>query len=492
MPTFHSEKEFFVGAAAVNEHLKQMKDFYDSLTNFDGNKLKLYEYFLDLEHNYVTNGFPASNYCDIVLKLHPVKYIDYFERCNSASKDQNIDDRMDYNNVYSIRQTLVCPQCEVPIPIEDSFKLHITKELKAYNCRECKGQITYENLLVTAFLKNSNNLLTQLVTSSPPKLMDFKSLSLWFKDSLNSYIRLNKSSLYKAFKKHEFQAHFSKIRAKFADKVKYVRNNLSFLPMDLVQGLFIQLEFVNKICSNFEHWSTNRSVEAAIERYWKFFNLLATHPGKMLVPTVDIDLAWHAHQVAPNALYRNYCQKIAGKVVDHDDTLGKSPLATGYARTFVLWNKVYKEYYSQKCPNFKDYFYRTSHYFNPLRWYNWNKYGKIMNNRPIARSNSSNVVATQSSCAAGCAPIFIYNDEGGEGKDCDSACATTCANGDTGGCAGGCGSSCGGTACGGFGSACGSSCGGGHSGDGGGDSGGGDSGGGSSCGSSCGGGCGGD
>ncbi len=298
------QKRSFVCASNVLVHLEQMKEFYESTLQCDGNKLKLYQYFLDLEHDYVHGDFPTTNYCSVVMKLHPVKDRDFFDRRYSSNKNRAFDDRDDYNKVYSVKQMLVCPQCAAPIAIENSFKLHITKELKSCLCQKCDGIITYESLLVKAFLKNSKTLLNLLAASSETNVVDFKSLLLWFKDSLNSYIIKNKSTLQQTYKRDAFKDHFTQVRAKFADKIKYVRNNLSFLPLDLVQGLFIQLEFVNKICSNYEHWCNANTIDTAIARYWRFFNLLTTNRGKLLVPTLDVDLAWHAHQVAPNSLYR--------------------------------------------------------------------------------------------------------------------------------------------------------------------------------------------
>lgn len=342
-----------------------------------------------------------------------------YDRPYSRKENIFFDDRDDYNKVYSIKEMLVCPQCTAPIAIENSFKLHITKELKSCLCQKCDGIITYESLLVKAFLKNSKTLLSQLAASSETNVVDFKSLLLWFRDSLNSYIIKNKSTLQQTYKRDAFKAHFKEVRAKFADKIKYVRNNLSFLPMDLVQGLFIQLEFVNKICSNYEHWTNASTIDTAIARYGRFFNLLTTHPGKLLVPTMDIDLAWHAHQVAPDSLYRYHCELTTGKIIDHDDTLGKSPLAIGYARTFILWNQTYNEYYSHKAPEYKDFFFLIRHKIDPFRWYKWNKYGKIKTGRTnvITGRNNGNTgrIVAASTCAGGCSPISMTN-EGDEGS----------------------------------------------------------------------------
>jgi hypothetical protein len=36
-----------------------------------------------------------------------------------------------------------------------------------------------------------------------------------------------------------------------------------------------------------------------IQKYKIFFDIMATKPRRMAVPTLDVDLAWHTHQLSP-------------------------------------------------------------------------------------------------------------------------------------------------------------------------------------------------
>ena len=78
--------------------------------------------------------------------------------------------------------------------------------------------------------------------------------------------------------------------------VKYAKVNLSCVSLDLVKGMYRQLDFINKICTNFQYWNNETIINASIVRYFKFMDLIrTTATSKTLVPTMDIDLVWHTH-----------------------------------------------------------------------------------------------------------------------------------------------------------------------------------------------------
>ncbi|GJJ75878.1 hypothetical protein EMPS_08236 [Entomortierella parvispora] len=73
-------------------------------------------------------------------------------------------------------------------------------------------------------------------------------------------------------------------------------------------------------------------------------------PGRhSLVPTLDIDLAWHTHMLSP-AHYRQYQQFHYGRVLNHDDTVQATSLMTkqDFVRTAELWQELYQERYSSQ------------------------------------------------------------------------------------------------------------------------------------------------
>lgn len=82
-------------------------------------------------------------------------------------------------------------------------------------------------------------------------------------------------------------------------------------------------------------------------------SLISTYSNKTFVPTIDIDIVWHAHQCETKE-YINFCKHLAHKLIDHDDTIESDDLAKGYARTWMYWSRSYKETYSYKSAKYKD------------------------------------------------------------------------------------------------------------------------------------------
>ena len=124
------------------------------------------------------------------------------------------------------------------------------------------------------------------------------------------------------------------------------------LSIDLVAASLRQREFATKITSNECIGIDNASaLFKATTRYHKFL-LLMNHKSSRkdkkriaLVPTLDIDLCWHTHQL--NAVsYRQWCIKHLGVAVNHDDTVGKESLNTGLRQTTVAWFEAYRESYA--------------------------------------------------------------------------------------------------------------------------------------------------
>ncbi|CAG8282932.1 unnamed protein product [Penicillium salamii] len=78
-------------------------------------------------------------------------------------------------------------------------------------------------------------------------------------------------------------------------------------------------------------------------RYIKFLQLMKEYKCTF-VPTLDIDLLWHTHQLSPLA-YGKYCQTQVGRYVDHVDTICTVTRSTGEDDTARLWAKRYGESY---------------------------------------------------------------------------------------------------------------------------------------------------
>jgi hypothetical protein len=64
------------------------------------------------------------------------------------------------------------------------------------------------------------------------------------------------------------------VRSAFQSQLQLIRNNFSNRSMDLIKGMYRQLDFINKVCVNFNYWIREEVIFASIERYEKFIQLM--------------------------------------------------------------------------------------------------------------------------------------------------------------------------------------------------------------------------
>lgn len=105
-----------------------------------------------------------------------------------------------------------------------------------------------------------------------------------------------------------------------------------------VENVERQRVFVEKM--NVHLWirspALQGTLQRAVDRYENYLELFKLYPGKMLVPTLDIDLVWHTSQLSP-AAYKNSMDARCGRFINHDDKIGKSKLAIGNDETQSLY-----------------------------------------------------------------------------------------------------------------------------------------------------------
>uniref|UniRef100_A0A914CAN7 Uncharacterized protein n=1 Tax=Acrobeloides nanus TaxID=290746 RepID=A0A914CAN7_9BILA len=104
---------------------------------------------------------------------------------------------------------------------------------------------------------------------------------------------------------------------------------------DLLSAAFRQQQFMKKIIT-MECFFHENDIRQAVSRYQKFLFILKNTNGYNCVPTIDIDLVWHAHQLHPLG-YAIDCKKIVEKIINHDDSVRE--LSHKAAETEMLWKK---------------------------------------------------------------------------------------------------------------------------------------------------------
>lgn len=118
---------------------------------------------------------------------------------------------------------------------------------------------------------------------------------------------------------------------------------------DLVACTVRQERFVTKM--NSFNWLSSeiflqQSVSESLKRYDRFFTLMSENLGKaMLVPTLDIDLVWHTHQLSP-VYYLHYSRvRTPMIVIDHDDKVNELKISECFENTSRIYKTRYNEEY---------------------------------------------------------------------------------------------------------------------------------------------------
>ncbi|CAJ0550624.1 Ff.00g105540.m01.CDS01 [Fusarium sp. VM40] len=112
----------------------------------------------------------------------------------------------------------------------------------------------------------------------------------------------------------------------------------SWAVKQLVDNVERQRVFVQKM--NAHLWIRSPALQGtlkrAVERYDRYLQLFRLYPGKMLVPTLDIDLVWHTSQLSP-AAYKASVEARCGRFINHDDKIAKHKLVVGNDETQNLY-----------------------------------------------------------------------------------------------------------------------------------------------------------
>eukprot|EP01080_Neovahlkampfia_damariscottae_P002117 gene2117-1984_t len=83
---------------------------------------------------------------------------------------------------------------------------------------------------------------------------------------------------------------------------------------------------------------------SAIDRYKKFLQLRMENPKLVVVPTIDIDLIWHAHML-DHTEYVLDCMNLFGNILNHDTKAEETRLKKNYQKTSDVWEKRFNEKY---------------------------------------------------------------------------------------------------------------------------------------------------
>ena len=124
--------------------------------------------------------------------------------------------------------------------------------------------------------------------------------------------------------------------------------NFSEFALDLGGAVIRQGVFIEKMCKlDWLHSpSARQTMQRLLLKYQRFMVIMREHPKHVAVPTLDVDLAWHTHQLSPSAYY-SYTVNNTGKFIDHDDKIDESKLSAAFEWTTKTYQETYGEIYSE-------------------------------------------------------------------------------------------------------------------------------------------------
>lgn len=124
--------------------------------------------------------------------------------------------------------------------------------------------------------------------------------------------------------------------------------NASIFSMELGGAVIRQSVFVEKMHSiDWLHSPAAReTMNRLLTKYSRFIFIIKTYSMLTAVPTLDVDLGWHTHQLSPKQ-YFDYTVKQCKKFIDHDDKIEEDALSSAFERTSKFYEKHFGEVYSE-------------------------------------------------------------------------------------------------------------------------------------------------
>lgn len=141
---------------------------------------------------------------------------------------------------------------------------------------------------------------------------------------------------------------FRKPRVAIQRMLAQYNDNWSSFALDLRAAVLRQGVFVDNMYRfDWLHGADpSNMMIRTVNKYARFLQLAKENPSKMVVPTLDVDLAWHTHQLSPKAYYHITTHHL-GKFLDHDDKVDENKLSVSFDWMSEAYYKKYKEMYSE-------------------------------------------------------------------------------------------------------------------------------------------------
>ncbi|KAG8834460.1 hypothetical protein FRC17_008682 [Serendipita sp. 399] len=135
-------------------------------------------------------------------------------------------------------------------------------------------------------------------------------------------------------------------------RISVAYSHAGLASLDLVGAVLRQGSFIQKMVGlgwtrpgRFDRPKDSAPLVRSIARYHAFLDLMYMTSSLFLVPTLDIDLSWHTHQLK-SSHYRDETLQFLKRFPNHDDSIDASHISKGYDRTAKAWKARFGVPYS--------------------------------------------------------------------------------------------------------------------------------------------------
>ncbi|XP_074308935.1 glycine-rich domain-containing protein 1-like [Silene latifolia] len=134
------------------------------------------------------------------------------------------------------------------------------------------------------------------------------------------------------------------------DDLQKGSENAKFTKYDLLAAVKRQMSFKYQISTPYA--TDDLYLKEAVRRYKGFLHMIRTNDKLnrkcFCVPTFDIDLMWHTHQLHPDSYCKDLTEAV-GRVCHHNDNVSdresENPLESGFSQITKLWEETYGKNY---------------------------------------------------------------------------------------------------------------------------------------------------
>ncbi|KAG7447867.1 uncharacterized protein BT62DRAFT_870840, partial [Guyanagaster necrorhizus] len=273
-----------------------------------------------------------------------------------------------------IEREILCPRCITKVNVRlvnPTGNGYLQQEFTT-TCPGCQLNITKEKLAFHKLVDDvrTSNVLAYVLTaniddSERARAIKSRILEMRSPEFMKRKAKNEQQWAVKAEEKMDYS--MQKLRNAMSGYIAYEDHLLSgimsayeddkIFSLGLVGAVLRQGSFVDKMhklgWTDLDFFSFSEDevpLKHCIARYHAFLDLISSSPGGFFVPTLDIDLVWHTHQLMARKYSRD-CLEYVRRFVDHDDKVDENRLANAFDMTCRAWKDRFRIAYTHcGCP----------------------------------------------------------------------------------------------------------------------------------------------